>query len=245
MQVDAGLERSGITGGYRIVNRTATPAYLTANLRDPISLSSGFSLGFYLRAAETNAAAGAQLWFVLGDSATRANLIRAGVDFATGHLLLSEGRGGTTSTAPLATLPQLSAAGVLSYSAGSRQLKFEFGGTNVTVTLPGSYGALVVSGCGAAALEGEVTQGFQPATSSDTVQTYQVQAANSKFSFTARFTGDSVFVPKLQRAATANGPYQPDEHGLMESLGGGIYQITTPMTPGVSNEFFRVIFNQP
>jgi arylsulfatase A-like enzyme len=245
MQVDAALERSGITGGYRIVNRTTTPAYLTATLRDPIYLSSDFSLGFYLRAAESNAAAGAGLWFVLGDSATRANLIRAGVDFATGQLFLSEGRGGASSTAPLAALPQTSEAGVLRYTAASRQLKFEYGGTNVTVTLPGNYGALAVSGCGAAAMEGEVSQGFQPATSGPAVQTYQVRAANSKFSFRARYTGDTVAGPAVNVASQLTGPFAGGEQVLIESLGGGVYQFTAPLQSAAASQFFRVNFNQP
>lgn len=57
-------------------------------------MASDFTLGFYLRPAETNHAAGAQLWFVLGDSATRGSFLRAGVDFGAGDLRLGEDKTG-------------------------------------------------------------------------------------------------------------------------------------------------------
>ena len=57
-------------------------------------MASDFTLGFYLRPAETNHAAGAQLWFVLGDSPTRGSFLRAGVDFGAGELGLGEDKTG-------------------------------------------------------------------------------------------------------------------------------------------------------
>ena len=245
VSVDATLERSGIRSGYRICNRTASPASLTASLRKPISMSTNFSLGFYLRAVETNHAGGEQLWFALGDTTNRASLIRAGVDFGSRQLRLIEGKTGGSASVPLETLPNGFVAGTLQFAPTGRQLTFALGGTNVSLTLGGSYGVLDTYGCGAAAMEGEVMQPFQPALPAAAVQTFNVQPSAGRFCFDARFAGDSVFGPKLERAPTANGPYQMDEQGLIESLGGGLYRITTPMTPGITNEFFRVTFNQP
>ena len=80
-------------------------------------MASDFTLGFHLRPAETNHAAGAKLWFVLGDSATRGNFLRAGVDFGAGQLRLVEGKTGLSAAVPLAALPQDFAAGTLTYQA--------------------------------------------------------------------------------------------------------------------------------
>jgi hypothetical protein len=88
---------------------TNTPAYLSASLRTPISTASDFTLGSYLRPAETNHAAGAELWFVLGDSATRGNFLRAGGDFGAVQLRLVEGKTGLNATVPLAVLPHFPA----------------------------------------------------------------------------------------------------------------------------------------
>ncbi len=117
MVVDANLERSGISGGYRIHNRAASAAYLSASLREGLPTASDFSLGFYLRPTETNHAAGARLWFVLGDDTTRGNLIRAGVDFGAGLLRLEEGRNGGGDSAPLTALPQDWSAGKLTFAS--------------------------------------------------------------------------------------------------------------------------------
>jgi hypothetical protein len=114
---------------------TNTPAYLSASLRPPISTASDFSLGFYLRTAETNHAAGAQLWVVLGDSATRGNFIRAGVDFGAGLLRLVEGNTSLSAAVPLAVLPQNFAAGTLTYKSATKRLDFALCGTNVSYHL--------------------------------------------------------------------------------------------------------------
>ena len=245
MIVDAALERSGITSGYRIRNQGATPAYLTASLRKPVAVSTNFSIGFYLRPAETNHAAGEQLWFTLGDSTTRANLIRAGVDFGAGQLRLIEGKTGGSAAVPLAALPTNWAAGTLNYNATTKQLALKLGGTNVSLVLGGTYGNLTTYGCGAAAMEGEVMQPFQPAIPTAAVQTFNLRPVGGQFTFTTRFTGDSVFGPKLERATAVGGPYQTDIEGLVESLGGGVYRVATPMQGGNSNGFFRITFNQP
>jgi|GEM_PF-286916 len=245
MIVDAALERSGITSGYRIKNRGTTPAYLTASLRRPFSTATNFSLGFYLRPTETNHASGEQLWFVLGDSTTRGNLIRVGVDFGTSQLHLIEGKTSGSAFVPLAVLPTDFTAGTLDYNAGTKRLTFALGGTNVSLLLGGSYASLGTFGCGAAAMEGEIMQPFQPAYPTAEVQTFNLRPVNGQFVFTARFTGDSVFGPKLERATSVNGPFHTDDQGLIESLGGGLFRFTTPMTPGAAAEFFRVTFNWP
>ncbi|MGN6641536.1 MAG: sulfatase-like hydrolase/transferase, partial [Verrucomicrobiota bacterium] len=140
MIVDAALERSGIRSGYRICHRGASPAYLTASLRKPLSMTTNFSLGFYLRGVETNHAGGEQLWFALGDTTNRANLIRAGVDFGAGQLRLIEGKTGGSASVPLTDLPSGFTAGTLRFSAATKQLAFTLGGTNVSLVLGGNYG---------------------------------------------------------------------------------------------------------
>jgi hypothetical protein len=127
----------------------------------------------------------------------------------------------------------------------ARRAAHLLGGTNTSLTLGGTYSSLNVYGCGAAGMEGEVMQPFAPASPGDGVQVFNPKPVASTFTFTARFTGDSPFGPKLERATAAAGPYQPDTGGLIESLGGGVYRITTPMEGGNSNEFFRITFNQP
>ena len=245
MVVDAGLERGGITSGYRLVNRSATPAYLSASLRTALPLTTNFNLGFYLRATETNFPAGSQLWFVLGDSTTRGNFIRAGVDFASGQLRLVEGRGGASATAALPVLPTKFEAGVLKYTAATRQLVFTLGGTNVSVTLPGAYGTLGTYGGGAAAMEGEITQPFQNATLPPPIAASQIKMDGAQFGFQSRNTADAVFGPKVARSLFAAGPFAADEKALVENYGGGVYRVLTPTQTGQSAEFFRVGFNQP
>ena len=146
---------------------------------------------------------------------------------------------------PLTVLPTNFVAGTLRFNSATKQLTFALGGTNVSLVLGGSYGTLNTYGCGAAAMEGEVMQPFQPAQPTATVQTFNLKPVAGQFNFAARFTGDSVFGPKLERATSANGPYQADDQGLVESMGGGIFRFTTPMTAGAPSEFFRVTFNQP
>ncbi len=244
MVVDGTLERSGISSGYRLRNPGVTPAYLTTTLRKPVATTTNFSLGFYLRPTETNHASGAQLWFALGDSTNRADLIRAGIDFGTGQLRLIEGKISGSASVPLATLPKNFTAGTLDFNATTKRLTFALGGTNVSLVLGGSYGTLNTCGGGVAGMEGELMQPFQPAYPSVAVQTFNLQPVAGKFNFTARYTGDSVFGPKLERSSSVNGTYQSDDQGLIESLGGGLFRFTTPMTAGASNEFFRVTFNQ-
>jgi hypothetical protein len=245
LAVDSNLERNGITSGYRVRNRTATAGYLSASLRNAVPTASDFSLGFYLRPTETNHAAGAELWFALGDTAARGDFIRAGVDFENGLLKLVEGKSGGSAAAGLPALPRDWHAGTLTFDAATRALTFALGGTNVSVVLPGTYGNLDVYGCGATAMEGEVTQPFFPATPAERAQSSNILLTPAALTFDTRFTGGTVLGPTLERAILASGPYELDRDALLENLGGGLYRITTPTNPGADAEFIRVGLNRP
>lgn len=54
-----------------------------------------------------------------------------------------------------------------------------------------------------------------------------------------------MFEPQVQRAAVGLSSFTEDRSALVQNLGGGCYQISTPVTTGQSAEFFRVILNQP
>jgi hypothetical protein len=246
MVVDAGLERGAINSGYRIHNRSSVPAYLTAPLRYPFSMSTNFSIGFHLRPAETNHAAGAQLWFVLGDGTNRASHIGAGVDFGQGMLRLRDGKGGGNASVSLPALPTEFAAARLDFEAASRRLTFTLGGTNVSLIFGGNYGVLATYGCGAAAMEGEVTQPFGPAAlPAVPVHGLNLRLDGTNLSFKARFPGDPVSEPKIGRAKMVNGAYEADSSVLVEYLGGGLYRFTAATDPRETSEFFRISFNQP
>jgi arylsulfatase A-like enzyme len=245
MIVDSNLERFGVTSGYRVQNRSGSDAFLSASLREGFATGSDFALGFYLRPAETNHGSGERLWFVLGDDTTRANFIRAGVDFENGLLRLEEGRTGGTASAPLPGLPEDWTAGVLTFDSGTGKLGLSLGGTNISVVLPGSYGTLDVYGCGAAQMEGEVTRPFVLDVPPEPVNSTNLRVNASSFAFNARYTGDAVFGPTLARALLASGPYALDDEALVENLGGGLYRVTTRTQSGQQTEFFRVGFNQP
>jgi hypothetical protein len=77
------------------------------------------------------------------------------------------------------------------------------------------------------------------------VQIFNPRPEGNTFTFTARFVGDSVFEPKLERADSTNGPFLAVPDGLIECLGGGLYRFSVPTSSGVTNEFFRVSFNRP
>ena len=71
----------------------------------------------------------------------------------------------------LVTLPKDFTAGTLDFNATTKRLTFALGGTNVSLVLGGSYGTLNTYGGGAATMEGEVMQPFQPAYPVAAVQT--------------------------------------------------------------------------
>jgi hypothetical protein len=94
-------------------------------------------------------------------------------------------------------------------------------------------------------MEGEVSQPFVPAVPVQSVQSSNIVLETAAFGLHARYTGDAAFGPQVARAILSSGPYQLDPDALLESIGGGVYRVSTPTLGGQPMEFFRVSFNRP
>jgi arylsulfatase A-like enzyme len=241
--IDSGLEYWPISGGLRLSSPSATPLWISSTRRDALSTAADFDLAFSIRASEPAPyPSGAALWSGLGDSTNRSHFIRAGVDFAAGRLVLTEGKTGNTASAPLATLPTSPARAILRHRAATGTLSLELGGQSVTLALNGTYGSLGIHAMGSAAIEGEVstlrTIGTgDPGTGSVTSSNF----GSSPLRLRLTCASEPPSAPVLERSPFLHS-FAPDPDALVESLGGGIYQYSTPSS-SLPREFFR--FSHP
>jgi hypothetical protein len=115
----------------------------------------------------------------------------------------------------------------------------------VSLTFGGSYASASTYGCGVAAMEGEITQPFQAAQHLEAPRTSLIRMIGADLQFALRFTGDSVSEPQVERVTGGLGAFTEDSSALVQNLGGGCYQISTPATAGQVAEFSRASLNQP
>lgn len=246
VELDVGLVRTGIAGGYRLRSTANAPQFLSGPFREVQAMTTDWSFGFLVKATEQSHAPNAELVYGLGDSANRGSLIRAVVDFGNGEIRLEEGKTGASATTTLGSLPLSFQAASLQFKASTGTLTFSLPGASVALQLTGSYGGgLSHFAVGAAAMEGELTS-LRPG---------GIDFSGASLSF---FELNSDFLGLVLEVGPSDGPFQPaaqrssdlinfqfDENILVESLGGGRYQISASVDPEEDQEFFRMRFNQP
>ena len=241
--MDSGLEYRAITGGLRLKNNSSTRRWVSGNRREALSSSADFDLAFQVRACEAGPyPANASLWIGLGDSSNSAQFIRAGIDFATGSLALAEGKTGNSASTSLDSLPIVPTRAILRHRASNRTLTLELGDRSVSLVLNGSYGSLGVQALGASAIEGEVT--LPRAIDRNVDEPGVVRAfdfTSSPFKLRLVSPTELPSEPRLQRSAFPHS-FESDPLAVIESLGGGIYEASTP-SAGLPREFFR--FHSP
>lgn len=242
---DTGLERQPIAGGLRLKSTTSSPVWISSSLRNSLSLAADFDFAFMIRATEDGSyPANAKLLHGLGDSSTRAELIRFGIDFGNNSLMISNGKAGTSASAPLPSPPASFANATLRYRAATGSLTLSLGGTSVSLVLTGSYGNLTTHAMGVAAMEGEITiiRPVSPGTDG-TEATSSVDPGGDPLYLSLDFASEPPFEPRLERSPDLNA-FAADPAALLESLGGGRYRSTVPAS-GLPREFFRYRLNQP
>ncbi len=243
--IDGGLEYWPVPGGLRLKTASASPLWISSTRRDALSTATDFDLAFMIGAGEAGPhAPGAALWSGLGDSTNRAQFIRSGIDLATGTLVLTEGKTGNTAATPLSSLPASPTQAILRHRAATGTLSLEYGGQSVSLVLNGTYGDLSIHAMGASAIEGELTTLRAIATGSDgTGSTSALEFSSAPFSLRLACESEPPFEPTLERSPFPHS-FASDPDALVESLGGGIYQISMSSSI-LPREFFRFRFSQP
>ncbi|BCX48788.1 hypothetical protein HAHE_26960 [Haloferula helveola] len=240
IDLDAGLERHGITGGYRLKNGGSGLAWLSSPFRTSVPLGGDFHFRFLARSSEPSVGADAELAYGLADSANRNQFIRAIVDFGQGEIRLENGRSGGSASAALAGVPTEFVEGGLEFDSSSNQLTFCFGGSNVVLALDGGYGPLSHVAVGAAGMEGEITT-LTPVdgTGLGADARNVLPIPNGGLVDLAVLFGSlPPFTPLVERSGTLGG-FAEDPEALVESLGGGLFRASCVATPGADREFFR------
>ncbi|MFK7910750.1 MAG: sulfatase-like hydrolase/transferase [Akkermansiaceae bacterium] len=244
--LDTGLERHPFAGGLRLKRDAASLAWLSAPFRNTLPLNEDFHLRFLARPTEATFGTDAELAYGLGDSTDRAQLIRAVIDYGNSQIRLENGRSANVVTAAMVSTPVGFSEAMLDFDAATNQLTFRFGGAVATLLLDGGYGAISQYAFGAAGMEGELST-LVP-TAGGALGDAQSEGAGlvgpGLFGFDVRFVGEPPFAPVPQRSADLNG-FSDDSAALIENLGGGLYQMTYPTTPGATREFFRLRLDQP
>lgn len=245
VQLDAGLERTAIPGGYRLRTAASAPVFLSGPLREEQAMTEDWEYSFFLRATEANQVAAAKLVYGLGDSALRGDLIQAVVDFGTSQITLLEGKTGAMQSQSIAALPQEFELSSFMFESASNTLTFALGADSVSLTLTGNYqGGLSHFAVGAAAMEGELTSLRQGAADySGSSLEFDVLSTDLS-GLTLEVGPEGPFNPVVERA-TNLGEFVRDESALVESFGGGLYRLSFEPEAGEEREFFRMRFNQP
>jgi arylsulfatase A-like enzyme len=240
-QLDPGLERYPFAGGLRLKTNSTSPLWQSASLRFPQAMAENFFLGFLMKPSEAGPySAGAGLWHGLGDSVNRAAFIRFGIDFENGSIEIHEGQTGATASAPVVTSPGDFSSMTVSYQASDKTLTLTLGATSVSLPLTGAYTALTTSAMGASAMEGEITT-LRPVSpdSSPETSSLDVRPALGSLVLTSRFDADPPFNPVLQRSTDLLG-FTTDPAAITDSLGGGVYRLSTWINSENKSEFFRI-----
>ncbi|QTN33878.1 sulfatase-like hydrolase/transferase [Akkermansiaceae bacterium] len=242
--LDPGLERQGISGGYRLKRSASSLAWLSSIFRNPVPLTGDFHYRFLARSTESNLSGSAELACALGDSDTRANLIQAIIDYGQGQLRIVDGKSGASASVALPAPTTGFHEASLDFAAATKTLSFSCNGATVSLALTGTYSPLTHFAVGAAAMEGEITTLVptdgsslsESATTTDSLEaeTYKINLA---------FAGMPPLDPVAQRSPDLSG-FLPDPSVFVENLGGGLYRAAIPTTPGVSAEFFRFRLDQ-
>lgn len=231
---DPGLERWAAAGGQLMRSDSTTPLWISGSFREPVSWDSDFQLSFHLQASESgNHEPGAGLWAGIGPSADRSSLIRMGIDYFQSALVIQQGAGGPiASTAiphPQNEVVELNAK----YDAGSGDLSLTLGEATATLTLAGlssDYGTMAV---GVSAMTGEA--GYPHRVPSPGSGAFTPGPPTS-----LRFTLGAEPDHDVALSASSDLVAFPLEDGaLIESLGGGHYQVS-PEPTSESRRFYRL-----
>lgn len=244
VELDAGLERTAIPGGYRLRTNSSSPVFLSGPFRETQSMTVDWDFNFFLRATEENNAGHAKLVYAIGDSSSRSNLIQAVVDFGNNEVSLMEGKTGGSQSLPLIALPEDFSLGSFSFDASTSVLSFTLGEQTLSLSLTGSYASgLSHFAVGASAMEGELTS-LRPG---------EVGFSGSMLDFFSQSTGllglsldmsaEGPFSPTPERATNLE-DFNQDDSVLVESLGGGRYRLSIEPDLNEEREFFRMRFNQ-
>ena len=243
--LDSGRERHPFTGGLRLKTPSVTPLWQSASRRNPLSLNSGFSLGFLLRASEVGPfGPSSGLWHALADSTNRSEFIRFGIDYQNSSLVIHEGKTGASSSAAITLSPRAFVGLVVSYEAASHTISLKSGDVSTSLVLGGSYGALGVTAMGASAMEGEITT-LRPvmAGSGEGTSRLQLDVGDETMVLSARLGSSPPFAPRLERSLGLV-EFNPDANALTESLGGGLFRVSSSAS-GEAAEFYRLNLSQP
>ncbi len=243
--LDAGLERQGISGGYRLKRGASSLAWLSSIFRNPQPLNSDFHYRFLARSTESNISASAKLAYGLGDSDNRGNFIQAIIDYGQGQLRIVDGKSGATASSPFTPPTTDYQEASIDFDASSTALSFSCYGTSVSIALTGSYGALTHFAVGAAAMEGEITT-LVPTDGRDLGRSaiISTSATPSVFNVSLAFPGMPPLDPVAERSLGLTG-FLPDPSVFVENLGGGLYRTAIPTATGASSEFFRFQLTKP
>ncbi|MDQ8190634.1 sulfatase-like hydrolase/transferase [Roseibacillus persicicus] len=245
-ELDEGLMRTGITGGYRLRSFSETAKYLSGPFRLEQSMASDWSYDFLFRATEQSHAPNAKLAYGLGSSSNRADLIRAVIDYGSGEIRLEEGLSGASAAVAWAGQSREFQKASLRFDSESGNLIFKVNGATVELPLTGSYGAgLSHFAVGAAAMEGELTTLRPGEVDYSGASLEMEESASDVLGLTLDMSsGDGPFQPAAERSIALE-DFQSDQGVLVESLGGGRYQITALLDPLKEREFFRLRFDEP
>ncbi len=244
--LDPGLERQGISGGYRLKRSDSSLAWLSSVFRNPVPLSADFHYCFLARSTERNISASAKLAYGLGDSQSRSNFIQAIIDFGQSELRIVDGKSGASASTPFPPTTSEFQEGSLDFTASTNTISFTCNGATVSLALAGSYAPLTHFAIGAAAMEGEITT-LVPSNGTNlgrSATTTASSLAPGIFNVDLAFPGMPAFDPVAQCSLGLTG-FLPDPSVFVENLGGGLYRAAIPTTPGASSEFFRFQLNQP
>jgi arylsulfatase A-like enzyme len=244
--LDPGLERQGISGGYRLKRSANSLAWLSSVFRTPQPLNSNFHFRFLARSTESNISSSAELAIALGDSDNRASFIQAIIDYGQGQLRIVDGKSGASASAPFSPPTTDFHEAALNFAATTDTLSFTYNGSTVALALTGNYGSLSHFAVGAAAMEGEITT-LVPTDGRSLGQSAAAKATKlgqGPLGITLTFPGMPPLDPVAQRSLDLTG-FLPAPSIFVENLGGGLYRAAIPTTPGATSEFFRFDLNQP
>ncbi len=244
---DAGLERTAITGGYRLRQPGTALTFLSASIfRTAHPLGQDFHLRFLARSTEAATGPAAQLAWGLCDSTDPAQFVRAVIDFGQSAIRLENGRSGTVASAPLPALPFDFTECALDFDAATNTLSFTVKGATVSLPLTGGYSLLAYFAAGAGGMEGEITTLVPTSGSSLGEGASNVGGFESPkvFGLETAFPGMPPFPPVPERSADLLS-FTEDKNALTESLGGGAYRTSFPILPVTGSGFFRLRLDQP
>lgn len=258
---DVDLEYYPLVGAHRLLADSGATQFLSAVFREPLPVAADWTRNFFARATEATNSANAKLVYAFGDDAhpdagsynnpdylvdmaniraNRSNMIQCIIDYGSGQLAILDGRAATSSTAaiPLEDLPRAFTVCTIDYQAASNELTFSVNGSRVTHTLSGGYSDLIYYAAGVADMEVEVT----PLRTHEDAMVNLTLLGGDGLRMDVEFLSDLPFT-MIGQSSTDLLSFSDDPNLLIESLGGGHYQITG--SRGAATAAFYRLKNAP